>query len=449
MADFFSRNQAQVDYAQLKAYLQNNDDVAQEDSVRLRSLARRHVLIDDKIFYKDSEGEWEIPSADSVDEWILDLHRNFGHMKSRALFSTLRTRWRWASMQKDIEDIIAKCQECQHGYVANRKDQEGQQPIVGSRHNWKLFDEWGIDLITGLPKTKRGMTAALIALESVSGFPEAFALKNKTAEEVAGCLLHLFCRYAAPRRLRSDGGKEFLGGVKAVCEELGIQQVVTSAYHPQANGQTERQNGDVMRHLEAHLREDEDWDLSLDNVLLGLRIQPSRRHGLSSFEVLFGESPRLPMKIKFRGETGGLPINLERLNHVGIERFISNRSDEHKVRWERIRARIKAYQDSQRPSGYKKGDMVMVRNFERKKGDSRWIGPFVVLGDTFKGIEIKSEHGNSRFLTLADVKRWKSPVQQMEPQLGGVSVEVRATETPLVADPVAGEGTPHVEEHMG
>jgi transposase InsO family protein len=148
------------------------------------------------------------------------------------------------------------------------------------------------------------MAFLLVAIESVSRWIEAFALKNKTAEEVAGCLLNLFCRYAAPRRLRSDGGSEFKGGVKAVCEELGIQQVFTSAYHPQANEQTERSNGDVMRHLESHLREDEDWDLSLDNVFLGLRIQPSRRHGLSSYEVMFGESPRLPMKIKFRGEEG-------------------------------------------------------------------------------------------------------------------------------------------------
>ncbi len=30
---------------------------------------------------------------------------------------------------------------------------------------------------------------------------EAFALKNKTAEEVARCLLNLFCRYAAPGSL--------------------------------------------------------------------------------------------------------------------------------------------------------------------------------------------------------------------------------------------------------
>jgi hypothetical protein len=81
------------------------------------------------------------------------------------------------------------------------------------------------------------------------------------------------------------------------------------------------------------------------------------------------------------------PINLERLDRVGIARFISNRSDKHKARWQRIRAKINAYQDAQRPSGYKKGDMVMVRNFKRKKGDSRWIGPFVVLGDTFKGVE--------------------------------------------------------------
>ena len=52
----------------------------------------------------------------------------------------------------------------------------------------------------------------------------------------------------------------------------------------------------------------------------------------------------------------------------------------------------------------------MVRNFKRTKGEARWIGPFVVLRTTVKGVEIKSEHGNSRLLTVADVKLSDNPI---------------------------------------
>jgi hypothetical protein len=62
-----------------------------------------------------------------------------------------------------------------------------------------------------------------------------------------------------------------------------------------------------------------------------------------------------------------------------------------------------------KPKKFKSGEFVMVRNFGRKKGESRWIGPFVVLRETVKGIEIKSAEGNPRLLSLADVKRYVAP----------------------------------------
>jgi hypothetical protein len=82
--------------------------------------------------------------------------------------------------------------------------------------------------------------------------------------------------------------------VEVLCEEFGIMQVKISAHHPQANGQVERRNADTMRSLERAMIEDEEWDIALDATLLGLRIIPSRRTGLSPYEIIFGEAPRAP-----------------------------------------------------------------------------------------------------------------------------------------------------------
>jgi transposase InsO family protein len=314
-------------------------------------------------------------------------------------------------MFEDIVKTVSRCQVCQHGYVTHPDEykEETKELFIGSRHNLKLFDEWSIDLITKLPVTVRKCKYLLVAVEAVSGFVEAFPLKNKDAESVSGALLHLFCRYAAPRRLRSDRGSEFQGAVEVLCEEFGIIQVKTSAHHPQANGQVERKNADIMRSLEKAIIDDEDWDIALDATLLGLRIIPSRRTGLSPYEVIFGEAPRMPLKLKYKEEGAELPLIAQGIEHVDMKRFISDRSAEHKARWIRIRDKIKKYQDSMKPKKFKSGEFVMVRNFGRKKGESRWIGPFVVLRETVKGIEIKSAEGNPRLLSLADVKRYVAP----------------------------------------
>lgn len=324
-------------------------------------------------------------------------------------------------MSDDIKEVVSSCQECQHGFQhkASEFRDEVKDVWVGKRHNYRLFDEWSVDLVTELPATERGMKHLLVAVEAVSGFPEAFALKAKDSATIAGALIHLFCRYAAPRRLRSDRGGEFKKGVDVVCDEFGIIHSETSAYRPQSNGQVERRNADITHGIERVLTDDSNWDLALDNVLLGIRITPSRKTGLCPYEILFGEAPRLPMSFKFRCGESGLPINLERISHVDLGRFIDERAAEHRARWIRIRDKLRDYQDAQKPSKFYPGDLVMVRNFKRSKGEPRWEGPFVVIKETSKGVEIKTHLGQSRFLSLADLKRYGSP----NVQLGEDSVE--------------------------
>ena len=153
--------------------------------------------------------------------------------------------------------------------------------------------------------------------------------------------------------------------------------------------------------------EEPDWDLFLDNILLGIRVTPSRRTGLSPYEVMFGEAARLPTSMKFRAAKGDLPVNLERLPHVDFGRFVSDRAAEHQARWLRVRESLRRYQEGAAVGRFKPGDMLMVRNFTRKKAEPRWTGPFVVLKATPKGVEITTAEGNSRFLTLGDVKKWR------------------------------------------
>jgi hypothetical protein len=163
----------------------------------------------------------------------------------------------------------------------------------------------------------------LIAVEAVLEFVEAFTLKIRM-QKVCLERYFIFCIYAAPRRLRSDRGSEFQGAVEVLCEEFGIIQVKTSAHHPQANGQVERKNADIMRSFEKAIIDDEDWDIALDTTLLGLRIIPSRRTGISPYEVIFGEAPRIPLKLKYKEEGSELPLVAQGIEHMDMKRFISD-----------------------------------------------------------------------------------------------------------------------------
>jgi hypothetical protein len=186
---------------------------------------------------------------------------------------------------------------------------------------------------------------------------------------------------------------------------FGIIQVTTSAYHPQGNAQAERSNKELITMIEKYCLENPDWDLQLPNALLAMRIRPSRRTGLSPYQIVFGENPRIPLIMNFRIGKEELPFNLD--SEIELERYISGRSAEYQTRWELVRKRLQKYQSEQEKREYKAGDLVMARKHKRTKGTPRWIGPLIVLNNTAKGVEVKSAEGNVLHYTLADVKRYK------------------------------------------
>src|SRR6266702_3065239 len=65
-----------------------------------------------------------------------------------------------------------------------------------------------------------------------------------TSEGVAKLYLqHAYPHYGLPKRLITDRGPQFISiFMKNLCQVLGIKQNISSAYHPQTDGQSERSN---------------------------------------------------------------------------------------------------------------------------------------------------------------------------------------------------------------
>ena len=148
----------------------------------------------------------------------------------------------------------------------------------------------GMDLVFGLPETARGHIGLLVLEELTTKFPFAYPIRSKEAREIGRHLFNYISLCGPPAVILSDNGREFCNGViDSMCTLTGIERVVTSPYHPQANGSVERKNQTLITALRAHAFQDPtDWDLWLDTVLLAYR---SRRHTTTKFtpyQLLFG-----------------------------------------------------------------------------------------------------------------------------------------------------------------
>ncbi len=112
---------------------------------------------------------------------------------------------------------------------------------------------------------------------------EAVPLKNMSASLCVETFLSSWvARFGVPETLTSDRGTQFF------CSKLGMRHVMTTAYHPQANGLVVRTHGQLKDALRAR-QAGVDWPTHLPWVLLGLRAAPKEVSGLSSAEAVFGQ----------------------------------------------------------------------------------------------------------------------------------------------------------------
>jgi hypothetical protein len=105
--------------------------------------------------------------------------------------------------------------------------------------------------------------------------------------------------YGAPMKIISDKGTHFHNKlISETCWLLGISQNLTTAYHPQTDGLTERFNQTLMDMLSKYVRDNsKDWDELIPYILFGYRtaIQESTRE--TPFYLMFRRDPVLPIDV--------------------------------------------------------------------------------------------------------------------------------------------------------
>ena len=90
-----------------------------------------------------------------------------------------------------------------------------------------------------------------------------------------------------------------------LCDLMGISKTRTSAYHPQCDGQVERQNCTLQDMLSTFVsHHSTEWDQWLDPIVFAYNTSKQESTGYSPYEMVFGRTPRMPFKIEL-----GIPLS--------------------------------------------------------------------------------------------------------------------------------------------
>ena len=242
---------------------------------------------------------------------------------------------------------------------------------------------WTQDAVTGLPKTKRGHDAIQVYVERLCKLKH-FAAGRATdgAAELASSFIHTIVRtHGVPESVVSNCDPRFTAHFYDELSKLmGIELRMSTARHPQSDGQSEREIRTLITALRAFCNDhQDDWDDYLDMLELGFNSSVQASTQRSPYELLYGVKPRLPIDVALAPITPRNPAAINRA--ARMQQALKFARDQLLGAQDRQAANADRHR---RPDAFAVGDRVLLsteglqlRNFSNKLC-SRFIGPFAI-----------------------------------------------------------------------
>ena len=307
-------------------------------------------------------------------EWV-HVHPFSGHVGRDRTAEIIRRDFWWPGIYEDTAKYVDSCEMCSRNKSTNRKKAGLLSPLPIPGRPWESI---GMDFISHLPKTKAGNTAIYVVIDRLTKLVHIAATTDtSTATDVATLFLDMvFKHHGLPRNIVSDRGVKFTSSFwTSLCTQVGIQLKMSTAYHPETDGQTERLNMvivDMIRHYISPIHDD--WDEHLTAVEFAVNNAYQQSIGSTPFRLTYGQNPLTPVSLR-------IP-KVENLTALQVTKTLQDRLQKAKQCLEAAQQRQKVYADQdRRPVKYKPGDEVLLstENIKRSgigtpKFMPLWIG---------------------------------------------------------------------------
>ena len=303
---------------------------------------------------------------------------HFGRDKTLA---AVQQRFIWHGLATAVEEYVATCDSCQRNKPSQRLTPGALMPLPIPDY---VGQEWSQDAVTGLPMTKRGHDAIQVYVERLSKVKHFDAThKADGASELISSFIHTVVRpHGVPESVVSDRDPRFTAHYYAeLTTLLGVKLNMSTARHPQSDGQTEREIRTLITALRAYCNENQDdWDEHLDMLELGFNCAVQSSTQLSPYEILYGQKPRLPIDAALSTIAPRNPAAINRTLRMAEALTFAR---EHIIHAQERQV----HNASRREAFFSVGDEVLLSTdglllagFQNKL-TSRFVGPFVVTAE--------------------------------------------------------------------
>ena len=292
--------------------------------------APAHVTLDDWAIDPNTQllmfrKKLYIPDNRDLKQTILKLSHDVPTRGHPGIFKTtyiVRQQYWWPGLTVFVKNYINGCAQCQQMKINTHPTAPPLNPIPADP-NALPFQSVSMDFITDLPESSTYDSIMVIVDHDVSkGIILIPCRKTIDAFETAKLYLdQVYRRFGLPNSIISDRGPQFASRVfQLICERMGIKSKMSTAYHPQTDGQTERANQEVEAYLRIYcMTRPHDWADSLASIEF---VHNSQVHSVTKttpFHVIQGFTPKAIPDLVTMTDTPILSQRLRMINEVRRE----------------------------------------------------------------------------------------------------------------------------------
>ncbi|KAJ9521722.1 hypothetical protein QJQ45_015348 [Haematococcus lacustris] len=311
LVEALKRNPAQVTEATIsvdQSRLRNIRDAAATDPQYQRHLTAafkgraRQFTVQDNLLYHTGRGTplLYIPAGPLRTDLLCEAHDvpTAGHLGRDKTYHRLSRLVYWPRMAAAVHDYIRTCTHCQRNKSSTTKPFGLLQPLPVPQHRW---EQVSMDLITQLPVTSAGHDAIVVFVDKLTKMIHTVPTTTTvSAPELAQLFFDSVFKYhGLPKVIISDRDPRFTSNFwQQLFAKTGTHLNISTANHPQTDGQTERANRTIEDMLRNYVSPHHiDWDNHLTAVEFAYNASIQASTGYSPFMLNSGQEPHTPLSL--------------------------------------------------------------------------------------------------------------------------------------------------------
>ena len=325
---------------------------------------------------------------------IFNVIHGLGHPGVEATRKAVADKFVWPSMRQDVTKWARECLACQQAKIQRHT----VPPITEFTVPAKRFQHVHIDLVS-MPQSN-GFNHLLTVVDRFSRWPSALPISDINAETIIDTFAHgWISQHGVPEVVTSDRGSQFSSTLfTQLMKTWGTKHIMTTAYHPEANGMVERLHRRLKESLIALGEGDRHgWYWKLPMTLLALRTTVKPDIGASPSDLVYGEGIAVP------GQLVGPPQMTDE------ELLRAQRASLNDLRVEVERLQPKPTSAHRNPQVHVPDELATATHVLVRKGlqpslTAPYAGPYRVLERHPTGYRIQFPGRNSDIIALSRLK---------------------------------------------